>query len=317
MSLRCQSRIQIIGVSLHGLQVDGNELFGGLSHEPVRNTDAMIGWGCMNASGASPTVFSIIEKIVSGAQKIGSASEKSVWVTPTIVWTRKNIVWIVRTNVSMAGKMVAKTSTYGAALEKIVARLENIFWQPKTIVRSIPTIVRTAPTIVKIDRCWKPYFSNGLMISSDNLQSDADNLQSDADHCRRASDYLLRDQENSRSHHENLLVRADHVLRNPDYCLDDSNSLQDDGDYRHGRTDGVFHGKNPLKSAPRASFTNIRANFYPHDLEKTLNSVAAAGFPLAEFCHCDRRNRHGFRCRPPDFQQIRNFAACVPRYDVL
>jgi hypothetical protein len=28
MSLRCQSRIQIIGVSLHGLQVDGNELFG-------------------------------------------------------------------------------------------------------------------------------------------------------------------------------------------------------------------------------------------------------------------------------------------------
>ena len=92
MSLRCQSRIQIIGVSLHGLQVDGNELFGGLSHEPVRNTDAMISWGCMNASGASPTVFSVIEKIVSGAQKIGSASEKSVWVTPTIVWTRKNIV---------------------------------------------------------------------------------------------------------------------------------------------------------------------------------------------------------------------------------
>ena len=31
-----------------------------------------------------------------------------------------------------------------------------------------------------------------------------------------------------------------------------------------------FHGKNPLKSAPRASFTNIRANFYPRDLEKTL-----------------------------------------------
>jgi len=236
MSLRCQSRIQIIGFSLHGLQVDGNELFGGLSHEPVGNTDAMIGWGCMNASGASPTVFSIIEKIVSGAQKIGSASEKSVWVKPTIVWTRKNIVWIVQTIVSMAGKMVAKTSTYVAALEKIVAKLENIFWQPKTIIRAIPTIV-------KIDRCWKPYVSNGLMIASDNRQSDAD-------HCRRASDYLLRDQENSRSHHENLLVRADHVLRNLDYCLDDSNSLQDDGDHRHGRTeDGVFHGKNPLKSA--------------------------------------------------------------------
>ena len=127
MSLRCQSRIQIIGVSLHGLQVDGNELFGGLSQEPVRNTDAMIGWGCMNASGASPTVFSVIEKIVSGAQKIGSASEKSVWVTPTIVRTRKNIVWIVQTIVLMAGKMVAKTSTYGAALETIVTKLENIF----------------------------------------------------------------------------------------------------------------------------------------------------------------------------------------------
>ena len=275
MSLRCQSRIQIIGVSLHGLQVDGDELFGGLSHEPVRNTDAMIGWGCMNADGASPTVFSVIERIVSGGQKIGSASEKSVWVTPTIVRTRKNIVWIVQTIVKMAGKMVA-------ALEKSVAKLENIFWQPKTIVRAIPTIVRTAPTIVKTGRCLKPYVSNDLMSASDNLQSDADNLQSDADnlqsdadHCRRASDYLLRDQENSRSHHENLLVRAGHVLRNPDYCLDDSNSLQDDGDHRHGRTeDGVFHGKNPLKSAPRASFTNIRANFYPHDWEKTLKNKA-------------------------------------------
>ena len=116
---------------------------------------------------------------------------------------------------------------------------------------------------------------DNLQSDADNLQSDADNRQSDADHCRRASDYLLRDQENSRSHHENLLVRADHVLRNPDYCLDDSNSLHDDGDHRHGRTeDGVFYGKNPLKSAPRASFTNIRANFYPHDLEKTQNRKA-------------------------------------------
>jgi len=67
MSLRCQSRIQIIGVSLPGLQVDGNELFGGLSHEPVRNTDAMIGWGCMNAAGASPTFFSVMEKQISDA----------------------------------------------------------------------------------------------------------------------------------------------------------------------------------------------------------------------------------------------------------
>jgi hypothetical protein len=60
VSLRSQSRIQIIGGSLHGLQVDrrswksgvvgeagddgaghGNELFRGLSHEPVRNTDAV------------------------------------------------------------------------------------------------------------------------------------------------------------------------------------------------------------------------------------------------------------------------------------
>ena len=288
MSLRCQSRIQIIGVSLHGLQVDGNELFGGLSHEPVRNTDAMIDWGCMNASGPSPTVFSVIEKIVSGAQKMGSASEKSVWVTPTIVWTRKNIVWIVQTIVSMAGKMVA-------ALDKIVAKLENIFWQPKIIVRAVLKTVRATLTIVKIGRCWKPYVSNGLMIASDNLQSDADNLQSDADHCRRASDYLLRDQENSRSHHENLLVRADHVLRNPDYCLDDSNRLQDDGDHRHSRTeDCVFHGKNPLKSAPRASFTNIRANFYPHDLEKThiilrlraLAKVHRGSQPLHLSCAC-------------------------------
>ena len=123
---------------------------GGLSHEPVRNTDAMIGWGCMNASGASPTVFSIIEKIVSGAQKIGSASEKSVWVTPTIVWTRKNIVWIVQTIVSMAGKMVAKTSTYVAALEKIVARLENIFSQPKTLVGAISTVVGATQTLVSV-----------------------------------------------------------------------------------------------------------------------------------------------------------------------
>ena len=137
MSLRCQSRIQIIGFSLHGLQVDGNELFGGLSHEPVRNTDAMIGWGCKNASGASPTVFSIIEKSVSGAQKMGSASEKSVWVTPTIVWTRKNIAWIVQTIVSMAEKMVAKTSTYVAALEKIVSRPENIFQQAKKLVGAV------------------------------------------------------------------------------------------------------------------------------------------------------------------------------------
>ena len=68
MSLCCQSRIQIIGVRrLHRLQVDGEELFGGLSHRSVRNTDAMISWGCMNAAGASPTVFSVIEKIVSGA----------------------------------------------------------------------------------------------------------------------------------------------------------------------------------------------------------------------------------------------------------
>jgi hypothetical protein len=77
------------------------------------------------------------------------------------------------------------------------------------------------------------------MIASDNRQSDVDNLQSNADHCRRASDYLLRDQENSRSHHENLLVGADHVLRNLDYCLDDSNSLHDDGDHRHGRKEDV------------------------------------------------------------------------------
>jgi hypothetical protein len=127
MSLRCQSRIQIIGVSLHGLQVDGNELFGGLSHEPVRNTDAMIGWGCMNADGASPTVFSVIEKIVSGAQKIGSASEKSVWVTPTVFYTTKNVVLIVQTKFKTAENIVSATSTTVSAFEKIVWRPENIF----------------------------------------------------------------------------------------------------------------------------------------------------------------------------------------------
>ena len=67
------------------------------------------------------------------------------------------------------------------------------------------------------------------MIASENRQRDVDYNQSDADHCRRASDYLLRDQEDSRSHHENLLVRADNVLRNPDYFLNDSNSLQTTG----------------------------------------------------------------------------------------
>ena len=122
MSLRCQSRIQIHGVSLHGLQVDGNELFGGLSHEPVRNTDAMIGWGCMNASGASPTVFSIIEKIISGAQKIGSASEKRVWVTPTVFNTTKNVVLIVQTKFKTAENIVSATSTAVSAFEKIFSR---------------------------------------------------------------------------------------------------------------------------------------------------------------------------------------------------
>ena len=127
MSLRCQSRIQIIGVSLHSLQVDGNELFGGLSHEPVRNTDAMIGWGCMNAAGASPTVFSVIEKVVSGAQKMCSASEKRVWVTPTVFYTTKNVILIVQTKFKTAENIVSATSTTVSAFEKIVWRPENIF----------------------------------------------------------------------------------------------------------------------------------------------------------------------------------------------
>ena len=180
--------------------------------------------------------------------------------------------------------------------------------------------VRATLTIVKIGSCWKLYVFNGLMIvsdnrqsASDNLQSDADNLQSDADHCRRASDYLLRYQENSRSHHENLLVRADHVLRNLDYCLDDSNSLHDDGDHRHGRTeDGVFHGKNPLKSAPRASFTNIRANFYPHDLEKTLNKgLDTAKTGMHTFYFGDRRTSY-LRYRPRLQHPIQDKSVTAP-----
>ena len=168
-----------------------------------------------------------------------------------------------------------------AALDKIVAKLENIFWQPKIIVRAVLKTVRATLTVVKIGRCWNPYVSNGLRIVSDNrqsdvdnLQSDADNLQGDVDHCRRASDYLLRDQENSRSHHENLLVRADHVLRNPDYCLDDSNSLHDDGDNRHGRKeDGVDRAGHDQPRAPGGGRVSLREGFHFREIARAIKCV--------------------------------------------
>jgi hypothetical protein len=76
----------------------------------------------MNAAGPLPTVFSVIEKIVSGAQKMCSASEKRVWVTPTVFNTTKNVVLIVQTKFKTAGNIVSATSTAVSAFEKIFSR---------------------------------------------------------------------------------------------------------------------------------------------------------------------------------------------------
>jgi hypothetical protein len=129
----------------------------------------------------------------------------------------------------------------------MVSMLENIFSPPKTMVGAISTAVRATPTVVKIGRCWKPNFSNGLIIGSDYSQSDADCSRSkagysrnDADHGRKASDYLLAGQENGPRGPEDFLVREDHGRRNRGYGLGDSHRLHDDMDYGQGRTESSF-----------------------------------------------------------------------------
>jgi positive regulator of sigma E activity len=83
--------------------------------------------GYTNAAGASPTVFSVMEKLVSDAWKMYSASEKSVLVANTMFYTTKTIVLIVETMVFAFEKIVFVVEKIVFVVEKIVFVIENIF----------------------------------------------------------------------------------------------------------------------------------------------------------------------------------------------
>jgi positive regulator of sigma E activity len=97
--------------------------------------------GYTNAAGASPTVFSVMKKLVSDAWKMRSASEKSVLVANTMFYTTKTIVLIVETMVFAFEKIVFVIEKIVFVAEKIVFVVEKIVFVVEKIVFVIEKIV--------------------------------------------------------------------------------------------------------------------------------------------------------------------------------
>ena len=98
----------------------------------------MIGWVVgANAAGASPTVFSVMEKLVSDAWRMDYASGKRVLVQQTAVSTGKTIVLIVETMFSMAVKIVSAIEKMFLVSEKIFSAIEKMFFVSEKIFSAI------------------------------------------------------------------------------------------------------------------------------------------------------------------------------------
>jgi len=92
---------------------------------------------------------------------MGSASEKG-WS-----WL-ENIFSTPRTRDEKTGTMVGTTKTVVKVVKTMVGTTKTVVKLTKTIVETTNTMVKMAKTMVKIDRYWKVFVRNNLIIVSDH-----------------------------------------------------------------------------------------------------------------------------------------------------